>query len=117
MNLLLRVVVNACHDDRRKRSRLRSLDELPEPVPSRLEGPQERVAERKDVEVAVRAAVAELSPKLRMPIVLRYLEGMSYDEIATVLDCSMGTVASRLNRGHKELARRLEHLRGAIPRE
>jgi RNA polymerase sigma-70 factor, ECF subfamily len=111
---LFRVVVNACYDDRRKRARMQSLDDYAEPPPTRLEGPQHRIAERKDVETAVRAAVAELSPKLRMPIVLRYLEGMSYDEISVVLGCSMGTVASRLNRGHKELARRLGHLRGAL---
>jgi len=42
------------------------------------------------------------------------VEGMSYDEIADVLHCSKGTVASRLNRGHKILARRLAHLRGAL---
>jgi RNA polymerase sigma-70 factor (ECF subfamily) len=114
---LFRVVANACFDDRRRRARLRPFDEYSEPRPSRLDGPQERIAERKDVASAVRAAVAELPPKLRMAIVLRYLEGMSYDEIAAVLECSMGTVASRLNRGHKELARRLGHLRDAISAE
>jgi RNA polymerase sigma-70 factor (ECF subfamily) len=114
---LFRVVANACFDDRRRRARLRPLEDFAEPRPSRYDGPQERLAERRDVEEAVRAAVAELPPKLRMAIVLRYLEGMSYDEIASVLGCSMGTVASRLNRGHKELAHRLGHLRGAIPSE
>jgi RNA polymerase sigma-70 factor (ECF subfamily) len=114
---LYRVVVNACYDDRRKRSRLRPLDEVAEPAPASLEAPQHRIAERRDVEEAVREAVAGLSPKLRMPIVLRYVEGLSYDEISSVLGCSMGTVASRLNRGHKELARRLDHLRGSLPWE
>ncbi|MEO7659994.1 MAG: sigma factor-like helix-turn-helix DNA-binding protein [Pyrinomonadaceae bacterium] len=37
---------------------------------------------------------------------------MSYQEIADVLQCSIGTVASRLNRGHKKLASKLGHLRG-----
>jgi len=114
---LFRIVVNACHDHRRRSARLLPLDEYSEPRPTVAEGPQERIAEAKDVERCVRAAIANLSPKLRMPIVLRYLEDMSYDEIAGVLDCSMGTVASRLNRGHKELARRLAHLRGALPWE
>ena len=45
-----------------------------------------------------------------MVIVLRYTEGLSYDEIADVLACSSGTVASRLNRAHKVLERRLSHL-------
>ena len=37
-----------------------------------------------------------------------------YDEIAETLGCSIGTVSSRLNRGHKMLARKLSHLRGEI---
>jgi DNA-directed RNA polymerase specialized sigma24 family protein len=37
--------------------------------------------------------------------------------MAEVLNCSKGTVASRLNRGHKILARRLSHLRGALSGE
>ena len=51
-----------------------------------------------------------ISPELRMVIVLRYTEGLAYDEIARVLGCSPGTVASRLNRAHKLLERRLGHL-------
>jgi DNA-directed RNA polymerase specialized sigma24 family protein len=42
------------------------------------------------------------------------MEELSYEEIADVLGCSKGTVASRLNRGHKELARRLSHLRDQV---
>ncbi len=41
---------------------------------------------------------------------LRYTEGLSYDEIAQAIGCSPGTVASRLNRAHKMLERRLAHL-------
>ncbi len=58
----------------------------------------------------VHSAVERLSPDLRMVIVLRYTEGLSYDEIAEVLGCSPGTVASRLNRAHKALERRLSCL-------
>jgi RNA polymerase sigma-70 factor (ECF subfamily) len=49
-----------------------------------------------------------------MPILLKYVEGLSYEEIAGALGCSIGTVSSRLNRGHKELARKLSHLRGEV---
>ena len=42
------------------------------------------------------------------------IKGLSYEEIATVLSCSKGTVASRLNRGHKALARKLSHLRDEV---
>ncbi len=48
------------------------------------------------------------------PILLRYFEGLSYQEIAQVMNCSAGTVASRLNRGHKMLATKLAHLRGVF---
>ena len=59
-------------------------------------------------------AISELKPKFRLPILLRYIEDLSYEEIADVLGCSKGTVASRLNRGHKALAKRLAHLRGQV---
>ena len=49
----------------------------------------------------------------RIVVVLRYTEGLAYEEIATVLGCSMGTVASRLNRAHKALGRRLSQLKGS----
>jgi RNA polymerase sigma factor (sigma-70 family) len=47
-------------------------------------------------------------------VVLRYTDGLSYEQIADLLGCRRGTVASRLNRAHKALERRLSHLR---PRE
>jgi RNA polymerase sigma-70 factor (ECF subfamily) len=53
----------------------------------------------------------ELSPKLRAVVALKYLDGLSYEEIAAVLECSPGTVASRLNRALSELEARLRPLR------
>jgi len=58
----------------------------------------------------VQTAVGSLPPEQRIVIVLRYTQGLSYEEIAEVLGCSAGTVASRLNRAHKVLERRLAHL-------
>jgi DNA-directed RNA polymerase specialized sigma24 family protein len=46
-----------------------------------------------------------------MPVVLRYFEEMSYTEMGEALQCSAGTVASRLNKGHKLLAEKLGKLR------
>lgn len=74
--------------------------------------PQEDHYSQLQISASVKAAVKELKPKLRIAILLKYFEGLSYEEMARVLGCSTGTVASRLNRGHKELARRLQHLRG-----
>lgn len=62
----------------------------------------------------VQSAVMDLSPKLRTVVVLKYVEGLSYDEIARVLDCAPGTVASRLNRALTELEARLHPLRRVL---
>ena len=59
----------------------------------------------------LRDAVMDLPPKLRGVVVLKYIEGLSYDEIARVLECAPGTVASRLNRALAELETRLHPLR------
>jgi RNA polymerase sigma-70 factor, ECF subfamily len=59
----------------------------------------------------LRDAVMDLSPKLRAVVVLKYIEGLAYDEIARVLECAPGTVASRLNRALAELETRLHPLR------
>jgi RNA polymerase sigma-70 factor (ECF subfamily) len=59
----------------------------------------------------VRAAVSVLPPKFRIAVLLRYFEDLSYEQMSKALHCSMGTVASRLSRGHKMLA---ERLRGVI---
>jgi len=89
---LYRIVVNACIDQQRRNKRF---------IP--LEKPG-----------VYQAAVGRLSPKVKAPILLRYVEGLSYEEIAEVLGCRAGTVPARLNRGHKILARELAGLRGVI---
>jgi len=65
-------------------------------------------------EAIVRRALMELSPKMRIVIVLKYIDGLSYDEIATVLDCSPGTVASRLNRALEKLEALLAPFRSLL---
>jgi len=107
---LYRLVVNACLDERRRRRRLLPWgDTVAMRNPSEKK-PQEKQYARLEVAEAVRAAIGELKPKFRLPILLKYIEGLSYEEIATVMGCSKGTVASRLNRGHSQLAKRLSHL-------
>ena len=111
---LFRIVANACEDERRRRRRwLPFVDEALGSI-GRVRQSQLSHSSRREVSDEVAAAIAGLSPKLRMPIVLRYLEELSYDEIAEALGISMGTVASRLNRGHRALADRLGHLRDSI---
>lgn len=60
-------------------------------------------ADREFLEGKVQKSIERLSPKLRAIVVLRYIEGLAYGEIAEVMGCSIGTVKSRLNRAHKNL--------------
>lgn len=109
---LYRVVANACIDDQRRRRRY--LPWLGDEHPSQVSGRnvQEEQAARKQAGSSVHAAISKLTPTLRVPILLRYMEGLSYEEISEVLNLSPGTVASRLNRAHKLLAKKLERFRG-----
>ena len=59
-------------------------------------------------EVALRVALQKLSRSYREAVVLRDIEGFSYEEIATTLGINVGTVKSRLARGRQELRQRLE---------
>jgi RNA polymerase sigma-70 factor (ECF subfamily) len=54
------------------------------------------------------AAVRTLARPYREAVLLRDVEGMSYEEVAAALDISVGTVKSRLSRGRNELRRKLE---------
>ena len=110
---LYRLVVNACTDEARRRRRFLPWGETVVVSKSSERKPQEKQYARTEIAEAVQAAIAELKPKFRLPILLKYVEGLSYDEIASVMGCSKGTVASRLNRGHSQLAKRLAHLNNA----
>lgn len=59
-------------------------------------------------EVALRAALQKLGTSYRETVILRDIEGFSYEEIAATLEINVGTVKSRLARGRQELRRRLE---------
>jgi RNA polymerase sigma-70 factor (ECF subfamily) len=111
---LYRLVVNTCMDERRKQRRLVSLADFEVMTKSPQSRPQMTEYAQHETATLVQDAIAELKPKLRLPILLKYIEGLSYEEIASVLGCSKGTVASRLNRAHKALARQLESLRGQV---
>jgi RNA polymerase sigma-70 factor (ECF subfamily) len=109
---LYRLVVNACMDAARRRQ--------PETrIPGRSDvntlaapdSPEEDYA-RAQMASSVRAAVSTLPPKFRIAVLLRYFEDLSYEQMSKALHCSTGTVASRLNRGHKILAERLKNLGG-----
>lgn len=64
----------------------------------------------KEIAAAVNAAVEDLSEDLRQAIVLREIEGLSYEEIAAVMNCPIGTVRSRIFRAREAIAARLRPL-------
>ena len=106
-----RLVVNACLDHKRRSWRLIPIaDDLLAVL--RAPGNSLDRMLHSEMRDKVRREVEKLSPELRMVVVLRYTEGLSYDEISEVLGCATGTVASRLNRAHKALERRLSCLNG-----
>jgi RNA polymerase sigma-70 factor (ECF subfamily) len=107
---LYRLVSNACLDRKRALRRFLSLDSVHQPLHAVGRSIEDRYIQR-ETETAVRGAIAQLRPRLKMAVLLKYFDDLSYDEIAAVLGCSKGTVASRLNRGHRILARKLAHLR------
>src|SRR5277367_2252685 len=112
---LYRVVVNCCLDHRRRSRRIGLFLEnlLHGFAVSRPSVSQDALHNlmRVEMQEQVQRGVAGLSADQRIAVALRYTEGLSYDQIAEILDCSPGTVASRLNRAHKVLERRLAHLR------
>ena len=66
----------------------------------------------KQIAAAVNLAVEALSEELRQAITLREIEGLSYEEIAEMMDCPIGTVRSRIFRAREAIAQRLRPLLG-----
>jgi RNA polymerase sigma-70 factor (ECF subfamily) len=64
----------------------------------------------KEIAAAVNAAIEALSEDLRQAITLREIEGLSYEEIAEVMNCPIGTVRSRIFRAREAIATRLRPL-------
>jgi RNA polymerase sigma-70 factor (ECF subfamily) len=64
----------------------------------------------KEIGTTVNAAIESLPEELRSAIQLRELEGMSYEEIAKLMDCPIGTVRSRIFRAREAIAERLKPL-------
>ena len=64
----------------------------------------------KEIAAAVNAAIAALSEDLRQAITLREIEGLSYEEIAEMMNCPIGTVRSRIFRAREAIATRLRPL-------
>jgi RNA polymerase sigma-70 factor, ECF subfamily len=124
---LLRIAVNACYDQlrRRKRRPAESLeglspsrdsdeetgvaDRVPDPAP----GP-EHEALTSETARGIEVALARLSPDQRLTVVLCDVQGLSYEEAAQVMSVELGTVKSRLSRARAQLRDLLEKA-GELP--
>lgn len=104
---LYRAVANACTDELRRRRRLVLMGDLPVTMHPQTE----QTAVREDGG-RVSDALKQLSPKLRLVVLMRYFDDLSYEEIAAALGVTSGTVASRLNRAHEQLSQLLGSLKG-----
>ena len=120
---IYRITVNRAIDQRRREARRPAAkmgDTPPAMEDSGLPGrsetaPLDQALHESESAQQVQRALDRLSPKLRAIAVLRYVEGLSYEELAEVLQCSMGTIKSRLNRAHAALAKDLGLDAGAAP--
>ncbi len=79
-----------------------------------LSASPERSLEQAETTAAVRQAIASLSEDQRTVVLLRDIEGYTYEEIAGMLSVEIGTVKSRLNRARLHLREKLSHLRDRI---
>lgn len=113
---LYRIAVNTCLDYHRKHSRwtVYSIDETIDTGENKIQAqyaddqplPDEEV-EKRELQILIREAIADLPAKMRQIVVLRDLEGMPYKELAELLDISEGTVKSRLSRARQQLMKKI----------
>jgi len=109
---LYRITTNVCLDELRKRKN-KNVVSIDEDIPfddgevTRQivdDGPTpDIIAEKKEVREIVNEAIGQLSEEHKTVIILRELQGLSYEEISKIINCPQGTVKSRINRARSAL--------------
>ncbi|MFH0992551.1 MAG: sigma-70 family RNA polymerase sigma factor [bacterium] len=109
---LYRIAVNKCRDElrRRKVRRILSLHALPESVEKEIGSKMVVHPVDSEMQHLISSALQTLPEKFRVPIVLKEIEGFSYEEIADIMQCEIGTVKSRLFRARAMLRKTLKPL-------
>lgn len=116
------IVRNASHNRVRSRSRRAGHERVGDPaqleriaryIQSGDPSPEERASTRQLGEVVMRV-IDQLDDKHRVVLLLRAVDGLSYDDLSETLDVPVGTVESRLHRARQKLLSRLERLLGQL---
>ncbi|MFQ6040069.1 MAG: RNA polymerase sigma factor [Candidatus Poribacteria bacterium] len=110
---LYRIAVNICLDERRKRQKRHAnaaeLTERYKRMRPSVNTPEDELL-KKERQSQLQQAFANLKEAHRTILVLREMEGLSYDELAKVLKCSTGRVKSRLHEARMELRQKVQRL-------
>ena len=107
-----RITMNTCLDELRKRKNRpgTSLDDLLETgwSPADPGESPEGHAVRSEVRVSLQQFIAELPEDIRAAVVMRDIQGYSYEEISQILDANLGTIKSRISRGRERLREKIK---------
>ena len=107
---LFQVAINRARDELRRAKRWDWTSELPEEMPAGPDASALRGAEQRELGRWLAALISELPEKSRIPLILKEVEGMTYAEIAAMLEVPMGTVQIRIHRARHRLRARLAEL-------
>lgn len=110
---LYRIAVNHCFNRKRKRKREREVIELADevaPGDSTHAAAPHTLFERKQLTLQLERAIREIREEWRIVLILRDVEGLSYEEIAACLKVELGTVRSRLHRARAEVQEKIKPL-------
>ena len=108
---LHRITTNLFLDGARRKQRIR-FDTLSDERAARLTSPApaaELAVSERTFDDDIETALATLPPDFRAAVVLCDVEGLSYEEIAEIMDAKLGTVRSRIHRGRSMLRKALAH--------